>query len=150
MAQTYLSLRIHLVWATRRRQQWIDPEWRPRLWAYMATIVAAHRGRLLCAGGVRDHVHLYVELPANLTVADLVSTLKVSTTKWIRRTFPHRREFAWQSGFGAFTVSGQDDSRLRDHIRHQDLHHEDRSFTTELIDILERHGIMADLTQIAD
>ena len=55
MADTYLSLRLHLVWATKNRRPWLDPEWRPRLFACADQIIARKGGKLLCAGGVRDH-----------------------------------------------------------------------------------------------
>src|SRR5687768_14803927 len=106
MADTYLSLRVHLVWATKNRKPWLDPEWRPRLFACVGQIIARKGGRLLCAGGVRDHVHLYLEPPGTVTIAELVATLKANTTRWIHQTFAHRRDFKWQHGYGAFTVTG--------------------------------------------
>ncbi len=102
---TYLSLRVHLVWATKDRRPWLDPEWRSRLFACAATIVTRKGGRLLCAGAVRDHMHLYVEISATTTIAKLVSAIKSNTARWIHHSFPHRRDFKWQHGYGAFTVS---------------------------------------------
>src|SRR5687768_4950307 len=81
MSNTHLSLRIHLVWATKNRRPWLDPEWRSRLFACTATIIARKGGKLLCAGGVRDHVHLYVESPATITVAELVGSVKSDTAR---------------------------------------------------------------------
>src|SRR4051812_44528687 len=64
MADTYLSLRMHLVWATKNRRPWLDPEWRPRLFACIETVLARKGGKLICAGGIRDHLHLYIEPPS--------------------------------------------------------------------------------------
>ena len=120
MADTYLSLRLHLVWATKNRRPWLDPQWRGRLFACVGQIVERKGGRLLCAGGVRDHLHLYLEPPGTVTVSELVSTIKTNTTRWIHQTFPHRKDFKWQHGYGAFTVTGFNDDALRDYIRNQE------------------------------
>jgi putative transposase len=150
MSNTHLSLRVHLVWATKDRKPWLDPEWRSRLFACAATILERKGGRLLCAGGVRDHVHLYVEPPATITIAELVGVVKCNTARWIHQTFPHRRDFKWQHGYGAFTVSGTDDAALRDYIRYQEQHHRERPFTGEYLSLLDRHGIAYDLAHALD
>ena len=147
MNQTYLSLRVHLVWSTHHRKPWLDPSWRPRLFACAATIIGRKGGKLLCAGGVRDHVHLYVEAPATITISELAGSIKSNTARWIHQTFPHRRDFKWQHGYGAFTVSGVDDASLRDYIRNQEAHHRHRPFTGEYLSLLDKHGIEYDMTQ---
>jgi REP-associated tyrosine transposase len=144
MAHTYLSMRVHLVWATRQREKWLDPEWRPRLYACTSRIVSRAGSRLLCAGGVRDHVHLYVDLGARLALSDLVSAVKAGTSRWIHETYSHRRAFRWQEGYGAFTVTTWQDARLRDHILDQERHHAEVSFTTEYSRLLSQHGIVPD------
>lgn len=150
MSNTYLSLRIHLVWATQHRRPWLDPAWRPRLFACAATVIDRKGGKLLCAGGVRDHVHLYVESPATITISDLAGTIKSNTARWIHQTFEHRRDFRWQHGYAAFTVSGTDDTALRDYIQNQEQHHRQRPFTGEYLALLEKHGIEYDMTQALD
>ena len=101
---TYLSLRVHLVWATKDRQPWLDPEWRSRLFACAASVIERRGGKLLCAGGTRDHIHLYLEPPGTLALSDLVNGIKTTTSKWIHDRFSHRRNFRWQHGYGAFSV----------------------------------------------
>jgi REP element-mobilizing transposase RayT len=148
MPQTYTALRMHLVWSTRQRRPWLDPEWRGRLFAVASGLAAGCRTRILCAGGVRDHWHLYVELAATAALADLVAALKTGTARWVRSTFPHRANFGWQDGWAAFTVASTDDAWLLDFIRHQDVSHRDRDFTTEYLGLLERHGVAYDLRDI--
>jgi REP element-mobilizing transposase RayT len=95
-------------------------------------------------------MHLYIEPPGNVTVAELVSTIKANTTRWIHQTFPHRKDFRWQHGYGAFTVTGVDDEPLRDYIRNQETHHRERAYTGEYLDMLDRHGITYDPTHVLD
>ena len=150
MADTYLSLRVHLVWATKNRRPWLDPEWRPRLYACVGKILERKNGRLICAGGVRDLIHLYIEPPGTIPLSELVSTIKANTTRWIHQHFSHRREFKWQHGYGAFSVTGFDDDYLRDYIRNQEHHHRERAFPGEYMGLLERHRIEFDPVHVLD
>lgn len=150
LSKTHLSLRVHLVWATKDRRSWLDPEWRSRLFACAAAVIERRDGRLLCAGGTRDHVHLYVEPPSTLALSDLVNSIKTTTSKWIHETFPHRREFRWQHGYGAFSVTPFDDGRLRDYIRNQEAHHRENRFAGEYLGLLVRHGVAYDPVDFLD
>jgi REP element-mobilizing transposase RayT len=150
MADTYLSLRVHLVWATKNRRPRLDPEWRPRLFACASNIVERKGGKLLCAGGARDHVHLYLEHPGTVPVSEIVTTIKTNTSRWVHQTFPHRKGFQWQHGYGAFTVTAYDDEPLKEFIRNQDLHHRERAYTGEILGLLERHGITYDAVHVLD
>ena len=146
---TYLSLRVHLVWATKDRRPWLDPEWRSRLFACAAAVIEKRGGKLLCAGGTRDHIHLYLEPPSTLALSDLVNGIKTTTSKWIHDTFSHRRDFRWQHGYGAFSVTSFDDSHLRDYIRNQESHHREHPFSREYLSLLVRHGVY-DPTNVLD
>lgn len=150
MADTYLSLRVHLVWATKNRKPWLDPEWRSRLFACVAAVVERRNGKLLCAGGARDHIHLYLEPPSTLALSELVASIKATTSKWIHETFPHRLDFKWQHGYGAFTVTPFEDAQLRDYIRNQESHHREHRFAGEYLSLLDRHGVSYDPADVVD
>jgi putative transposase len=150
MADTYLSLRVHLVWATKNRRPWLDPEWRPRLYACAAAVITRRGGQLLCAGAVRDHIHLYLEPPSTMALADLVAGIKTATSKWIHDSFAHRRDFRWQHGYGAFSVTPYEDSYIRNYIRNQEVHHRENRFEHEYRGMLERHGITYDPAHAVD
>jgi len=150
MPGAYAKLRVHVVWGTRSRRPWLDPEWRGRLFARTDILVGAAGGRLVSAGAGRDHVHLYLELPAALALAPLVQVVKAGTTRWIRRSFPHRGGFEWQEGYAAFSVTPHDDARLLDDLRHQDVRHRERDFAREYLALLELHGVAYDLHEVLD
>ena len=141
----HLSLRVHLICATRDRRPWLDPEWRTRLFACAAMSIARKGGKLLCAGAVRDHMHLYVEISATMTIAKLVSAVMSDTARWIHHTFPHRRDFRWQRGYGAFSITASQDASLRDYIRNQEPRLNETP-ADEYQSLLERHGIEYELT----
>lgn len=105
MAGTYSQILLHIVFSTRGREPWITPDVADRLYPYMGGIVRAERGVLLDMGGVEDHVHMYVRWRPDATVSDLMRTVKSRLSKWVHDTYPALGAFAWQEGYGAFSVS---------------------------------------------
>lgn len=92
-------------------------------------------------GGVEDHVHLLLQLSRVTAMADLVKELKVSTSKWMKTSVP---DFSWQSGYGAFSVSGGELDHVVEYIRTQEEHHRHRTFQEEYREILISLGIEFD------
>jgi len=136
---SFVWVRVHFVWATKRRQPWIAPEWRERLYRHLAAVARRKGALLLCVGGVRDHVHLYVSLGPHLPLARLVNALKTNSCRWVHETFPHLRLFAWQRGYAAFSVSKRSEHRLVSYIRNQEAHHREETFAGELNRLLTPH-----------
>src|SRR5205085_11657353 len=104
MASTFLSLHYHLVFATKNREPFIDPQWRPRLHEYLGGTIAGLGGFPQGVGGVADHVHLLVGLKATHCLADVLRELKKASSVWVHER-SGSRTFAWQEGYAAFTVS---------------------------------------------
>jgi len=96
--------------------------------------------KTLAIGGVADHVHVLLSLPATLSVAKAMQLLKGNSSKWIRETFPKMRSFAWQEGDGAFSVSVSGVEATVAYIRNQARHHRKRSFREEVLAMLKKHG----------
>ena len=144
MPGSFLFLRYHLVWSTKDRRPLIAPDWRDRLYAYMGGILTNRGGRLLAIGGTADHVHLAVSLPSNLTLADALNALKANSSRWVHENLPSLEHFAWQQGYSAFTVSKSAESNLLNYIQGQDEHHLQRDFKSELVELLDKHGIAYD------
>jgi REP element-mobilizing transposase RayT len=91
-----------------------------------------------------DHVHLYTSLPSTISIAKLVNSVKSNSSRWVHETFPNRRGFAWQKGYGAFSVSKSSESQVLEYIRGQEAHHRKRTFKDEFLTLLERHEIEYD------
>lgn len=90
-----------------------------QLHRYMVGIAKNNDFALLLVGGVADHVHLVVALPTSLAVAKAVQLLKGGSSKWFNEEY-RGSGFAWQQGFGAFTVSQSQFNAVADYIRNQD------------------------------
>ena len=138
---SFQSCLMHCVFSTKERRSWLAPAIRERLWPYLGGIARENGMKALAIGGVADHVHLLLSLPATLAVSKAMQLLKGNSTKWLRETFPELRSqgFAWQEGFGAFSigVSGVEDTTR--YIRTQEEHHRKKSFREELEVILKKH-----------
>jgi putative transposase len=147
MAGSFVSLHYHLAFSTKDRLPQITDDLRERLWAYMAGIARQERGVALCIGGTDDHVHLLVSLHQDIAPADFVRVVKSNSSRWVHETYPGR-PFAWQEGYGAFSVSYMGSQAIRRYIAGQAEHHREKSFQEEFIEFLERHCIAYDARYI--
>ena len=148
MPQSLTFLLIHVVFSTRDRRPIIRDELQPQLHAYLATVARGLGCECYRAGGVADHVHLAIGLSRQTTVADLVSKLKTSSSQWVKtQGLPG---FAWQQGYGAFSLGRSDQEALIAYIQRQPEHHRTISFQDELRAILNRYGVERDEAHLWD
>jgi putative transposase len=141
MAHTYASLFYHCIFSTKDRAPQIVPQLAPDLFAYMGGIVRSLHGIPLLINGVADHVHMLIALPATLSIADAMRLVKTNSSKWVHERFPDHASFAWQSGYGAFSVSKSNVPSVDAYIARQEEHHRTMTFQEEFLAFLRRHGI---------
>jgi REP element-mobilizing transposase RayT len=122
MSSTYLSLHYHLVFSTKHREPIIAASWRERLHEYLGGTIRGLGGFPEEVDGVADHVHLLVGLKATLCLADLIRELKKASSVWTHEEIGVK-EFAWQEGYAAFTVSPTSRSAVKQYIANQEQHH---------------------------
>jgi putative transposase len=141
---SFTSCLVHCVWSTKNREPLLTPDLRDRLWPYLGGIAKQNQMKTLAIGGASDHAHVLLSLPATLSVAKAMQLLKGNSSKWLRETFPKMRSFAWQEGYGAFSIglSGVDTTIA--YIRDQAEHHRTRSFRQEYAAMLKKHGFAYD------
>jgi putative transposase len=143
MPSTHLCLHYHLVFSTKERRPFIVPEIQERLHAYLGGILRGLGATPLEIGSFRDHVHLVVGLIATHKLADILRDLKGDSSRWASDTL-NLRGFAWQEGYGAFTVSRSNLPRVRDYVRNQEEHHRVRTFQEEYRALLQKHDVAFD------
>ncbi|MDY7000298.1 MAG: IS200/IS605 family transposase [Thermodesulfobacteriota bacterium] len=119
----------------------ILPEIREDLWAYMGGIARDNRMEALAVGGTEDHVHLLLSLPATISIAKAVQLIKGASSRWVRATFEQAQTFAWQEGYGVFSVNISAVKKTIRYIEQQAEHHRDKSFQEEYVGFLKKHGI---------
>jgi REP-associated tyrosine transposase len=141
MADTFSSLNVHAVFSTKNREPLLVGEIKERLWAFMGGIAKRNEMKPLCIGGLPDHVHLLLSLPTTLSVAKAIQLIKGGSSAWVHETFSSLRHFAWQSGYGAFSVSVSHVAETITYIQNQVEHHRLKSFQEEYVSFLKKHGI---------
>ena len=114
---------------------------RPDLYSYLATIIRNNQCECFRVGGVADHAHLAIRLDRKASVADLVAELKASSSKWLKGHSPKLMKFAWQRGYGAFSVGPADLNALIHYIDTQETHHAKQDFQAEFRPFLAKYGI---------
>ena len=140
MPSTHLSLHFHVVFSTKNREPRIAAEWRERLHGYLGGVARKSGCVPEAIGGVADHVHLLLGLTATARLADVVRDIKAVSSKWIHEETGDRA-FAWQEGYGAFSVSPSHRETVRSYIASQEEHHRKRTFQEEYLELLNRCGV---------
>lgn len=145
MPQSLSSVYLHIIFSTKDRFPFLSKEEVRRETHAMLGGIA---NRLHCppvlVGGVADHVHILLQLDRRISQADLVKELKRASNLWMQERFPEIQNFAWQAGYGAFSVSASQVESVRQYIEGQEEHHRHLSFQDEFRTILEKHGVAFD------
>ena len=142
MGSTYHSIHFHLVFATKNREPLIRADWRPRLHEYLGGTIKGLGGVPEAIGGVEDHVHLLISLKTTAAPAEIVRELKKASSAWAAEH--HCKGFAWQEGYGIFSVSWTHVEAVRNYIANQEEHHRKTGFSGEFKQMLDRNGVTYD------
>ena len=144
MANTYTSLTYHLIFSTKNREPWIVPDIEQRLWQVMGGIIRKHGMTALQIGGVEDHIHALVMAPPTIAPSQISQFLKGESSKWLHNEFPRLKQFSWQDGYGAFSVSKSNIPQVVAYIRTQREHHRRKTFQEEYLEFLQANRIEYD------
>ena len=144
MPHSYVSNLVHYIFSTKERFPFIDRELESRLWPYLGGIARENGMKALAVGGTHDHVHALLSLPATLSMAKAIQLIKGGSSKWIHDQLPNYRKFAWQDGYGAFSVSASQMKSVIRYIDGQQEHHRKRTFEEEFLEFLDEHEVQYD------
>src|SRR5690349_13853523 len=140
MPHSFTDLLFHAIFSTKGRARLIADVIRPDLLAYVGGVVRKSGGKALLVNGVSDHVHMLMRLPADVALSECLRLVKSNSTKWVHDKWPERRDFAWQIGYAAFTVSLSQRDRVYQYIANQEEHHRHHSFADEMAALLAKYG----------
>jgi len=141
MAHTYGSCLYHFVFSTHNRERTIQADWMRRMWDYTGGIAKNHEMKALCVGGTEDHIHLLLMIPPTIAPAKGIQIVKGNTSKWIHEEIPVCRQFAWQEGYGVFTIGFSQIEKTSEYIIRQSEHHRLKSYEEEYRSFLKKHMI---------
>jgi putative transposase len=141
MSHAHNSTLIHCVFSTKQRAPSLTPDIRPRIHEYLGGI-ARHLGcPALAIGGTADHVHILLSLTPAVALADAMMKIKANSTRWLHETLPLHATFAWQEGYGAFSIGVSQVPATVAYIRRQEQCHTRIDFAAEWNSILKKHGL---------
>jgi len=142
MSHTYVSDLVHCVFSTKLRHNLITSEIQPDLWAFLGGIARKNAFKALTVGGTENHVHILLSLPATMPLAKALQLVKGASSRWMNEK--HTPGFAWQEGYGAFSVGISQKNDTIAYIRSQAEHHRKRSFEDEFMAFLKKHDVEYD------
>jgi|ERR1044072_4300160 REP element-mobilizing transposase RayT len=150
MPQSLANVAVHLVFSTKHRAPWLDEGVSSELYPYLVKTLDSLGCAAIQIGGVEDHVHLLFQLSRTATIAQVVEKTKTGTSKWVKGRWAHRPDFAWQSGYGIFSVEMDAVPNVKRYILNQPEHHRKVSFQDEFRALLEQHSIAYDERYVWD
>ena len=148
MPSAYTQNFYHAVFSTKQRKNLISPDLETRLYPFIGGIVRDLRCRLLAINGMPDHLHLLIRYRADLSHSEMLQQIKGRSSKWIHETFPELKHFAWQEGYGGFTVSKSVVPDVEAYIGRQKEHHRKQDYRAEFLELLRRHGVEFDEDEV--
>lgn len=139
MPQSLAKVYVHLVFSTLDREPWLVETIRPALFAYLAGILPNHDCAAVKIGGLADHVHVLFVLARTITLSKVVEEVKKGSSKWLKtQGVP---AFAWQAGYGAFSVSASQVEAVSRYIENQEGHHRKATFQEEFRQFCRRYRV---------
>ena len=131
MSQSLANIVVHLVFSTKGRRPLLRDEERGELHAYIAGILKNHDSPLIEINSVHDHIHILFAQSKNYAPAKIVEQVKTWSSAWLKQQHAWYADFAWQRGYGEFSVSPRQVEAVRRYIRRQQEHHARKNFQTE-------------------
>jgi REP element-mobilizing transposase RayT len=144
-------LLLHLVFSTKNHKPFLaESDSRKRICAFITGICKTLDSSVIAANGTEDHLHILFAISRKHAIAEIVREIKSRSSKWIKEEFDALGDFAWQSGYGIFSVSQSKRDQVVRYIQNQEEHHRKTTFKDEFRKLLELHGIAYDEKYVWD
>lgn len=150
MPQSLSKVILHIVFSTQNRNPLILKALQDEMYSYIATICKTNKSHSTKFSSTSDHIHIAATLPRTVTISKLLEEIKKGSSKWFKEKDERARNFTWQCGYAAFSVSQSQLEQLVRYIEQQELHHRKKSFQEELREFLNNYGVEYDERYIWD
>ena len=141
MPNTYAQIYIQAIFAVKFRNAVIEKEWRQDFMATIGNLINETGCKTVIVNGVEDHVHCFFSLKVNLSVSDIMKTVKAKSSKSLNESQLLPNRFEWQRGFGAFSYSQSQKNDVYAYIANQEKHHQKQTFKEEYTNLLTKFEI---------
>ena len=144
MSKAYTNIKIHLIFHIKNTLSLIKEEDLPRIFHYIGGIIRSKSGVAYMVGGRPDHIHILTSLPVEMGLSSFVGCIKANSSRWIKELDQSYEKFAWQSGYGAFSVSESCKDSVIKYISNQKQQHSKISMQDEFLQFLQKNGVLSD------
>lgn len=144
MSQSLADIILHIVFSTKERQPLIRPDIEEELYRYISGVSRNLKSPVMIVNGVSDHIHILLQQSATISASKLISDLKSNSSRWIKTKGDQYRNFSWQNGYGAFSVSRPNIQGAIRYIAKQKEHHKTITFQDEFLAMLKRAELKYD------
>jgi REP element-mobilizing transposase RayT len=141
MANTFIQIYLHLVFAVQNRISLIQAGWKDELYKYITGIVQNNGHKLIAINGTLNHLHIAVGYKPHQLIPDLLQDIKGDSSKWINKKMFVKGKFNWQQGYGAFSFSHSHIDWVAKYINNQEQHHKKLTFREEYTDLLKKYDV---------
>ena len=148
MSHTSGNIVLHLIYSTQGRRPLIKPDFRNELFAYLGGIIREMHGTALIVNGTPDHVHMLIRVRPAHSAAEIARVVKANSSRWVHEKWD--RVFAWQTGYGVFSVSESNVADVAKYIAGQEEHHRKHTFQEEFVTFLKKNKVAYDERHIWD
>ncbi len=150
MPQSLSSILIHLVFSTKHREPIIKPDIEPELYPYLSTVFRECQSPALLINGTADHLHTLFSMHRTQSVSAVVEEVKKRSSKWIKTKDSAFKNFAWQAGYGAFSIGQSNVAVVKKYIANQKAKHAEKTFKNEFRGLLRKYEIEYDEKYVWD
>jgi putative transposase len=148
MSQSLAKVIVHIVFSTKHRQNFITDEMRKELHAYIIGVLSNLGSYTYEIYANPDHIHILNTFPRTITIAEMISKIKTSSSKWLKQKGV--KDFDWQDGYAIFSVSASKVGVVRNYILNQPLHHKKEFFKDEMRQYFKEYDIEYDERYVWD
>ena len=120
---TLWRLYYHIVWTTKDRYPYITTDLEKELYLYIINKTQSMNSIIHALGGIEDHIHLVISIPPHKAIAEVVKNIKGSSSHHLNQTFNHKPKFAWQEGYGVFSLGSKQLETAINYVENQKEHH---------------------------
>jgi REP-associated tyrosine transposase len=151
MPQSLAKILVHTVFSTKERRPFLrDRALRDELHHYLGGILKNLECQPIIIGGVEDHVHALCALARTCQAAEMVKEMKRGSSLWIKQAHRGQEDFAWQNGYGIFSIGYSQLEPVRAYIMEQEKHHLKLSFQDEFRLFVKRYAVEYDERYVWD
>jgi putative transposase len=141
MPHSLTEIWIHTVWSTKNRAPFLKGEFKAELILHIRQTIETMDCPVRIVNGPADHLHALFSLNPERPLADVLQMAKGESAHWVNQRQFLRVKFAWQTGYGGFSVSPSMIAKVEAYIRRQEEHHKKMTFQEEYERLIRMSGI---------